>query len=204
MSGLLLVWATFLLVAASPGPANLAMATTAMARGRRASVPMALGLTLGLWSWGIAAAAGLGAILLALPAAMTALRLLGGAYLLWLALQSARSALRRDGPDLAADARPARRLFLGGLLLNLSNPKAVLAWTSVLAVGLPEGSDPAMLVVALGGCLLLGAANVFGHLALFGTARARALYDRARRWIEAATAALLGAAGLRLLTERAA
>ncbi|MFN3868099.1 MAG: LysE family translocator [Hyphomicrobiaceae bacterium] len=126
----------FFVAAASPGPATLAVSTTAMAAGARPAAALGLGLAVGLAFWGVVAAAGLGAVLVQSSVALTVLRWFGGAYLLWLAWQSARSALLPTRlPDEAVPVADGRMMFRG-LILNLSNPKAVLAWISVLAIGL--------------------------------------------------------------------
>ena len=92
----------FFLVAASPGPANIANAVLAMDRGRGASFRFSLGLTAGIAVWGVVAATGLGAVLQTSAMLLSALKILGGAYLLYLAWQSGRAAL----PDRRASTPP--------------------------------------------------------------------------------------------------
>jgi threonine efflux protein len=53
-----------LIVAASPGPATLAIAGTAMRSGRKQSLALASGITTGSLFWSCAAAFGLGAVML--------------------------------------------------------------------------------------------------------------------------------------------
>lgn len=191
------VAAAFFVVTVSPGPANLAVATAAMAAGRRAGMGMALGLSLGLGAWGLVAATGLGAVLQTSTTLLFALKIFGGLYLLWLAVQSARAAGRAQAPGThaAAEGRWLRR----GLILNLSNPKAVVAWMAALAVGLSPDGGLAQLAAATGICIALGFLNYLGHAWLFSTPRAMAAYARARRWIDGVAAALFAAAGLGLL-----
>ncbi len=187
----------FLIVAVSPGPANIAVATIAMQRGRRASMLFGAGLGTGLAFWGVVAATGMGAVLQSSAIALTILKVLGGLYLLWLAWQSCRSAVRP-----AADAVPPkgqRRWFLGGLILNLSNPKAVVAWMAALSVGLGDNHAAGQLAVSTLLCMVLGFANYFGHAAAFSLPGFMAAYHRARRWVEGAVAALFALAGFGLL-----
>lgn len=49
----------------SPGPATLAIAGTAMSYGRRSALALALGISYGSLIWSVAAAFGLGALMLA-------------------------------------------------------------------------------------------------------------------------------------------
>ncbi|MEM9059339.1 MAG: LysE family transporter [Pseudomonadota bacterium] len=187
----------FFVAAASPGPATLAVAAVSMSAGRRAGIVFGLGLSVGLTFWGVIAATGLGAVLQASGQALLLLKLIGGAYLLWLAYQSARSACA-EAPARAT-SRDTKRAFRGGLLLNLSNPKAVVAWMAVLALGLSDGSGPGHVVVATGLCIVLGALIYWVYALAFSTPGAMAVYRRVRRWIDGAVAGLFALAGLGLI-----
>ncbi|MEL6233665.1 MAG: LysE family translocator [Pseudomonadota bacterium] len=195
--GVLAAGAAFFAIAASPGPATLATALVAMRAGRRDGHLFGLGLSVGLAVWGLVAATGLGAVLQASEQALTALKILGGAYLLWLAYGSFRSARRRDAVP------PARELaggwFRKGLLLNLSNPKAVVAWMATLSLGVAPGSGPAQLIAATGLCAVLGAGIYAGYVFVFSTRGAMQAYARLRRWIDGLVAGLFALAGLGLL-----
>ncbi|MEM9783929.1 MAG: LysE family transporter [Pseudomonadota bacterium] len=191
----------FFVAAASPGPATLGVAATAMSRGARAGCWFGAGLALGLAIWGVVAAAGLGALLQQSVWALTLLRLLGGAYLLYLALRAAGSAL---GPEAsrAEDGAANGRFFRRGLLLNAANPKAVLAWLAVLAIGLPDGADSASITVLTALCAIAGLAIYLGYALAFSRRSVMAGYRRARRGIDGAVAAAFSYAGIRLLTTR--
>lgn len=191
----------FLVAAATPGPANLALLGQSMRAGRRAGLAMAAGLTLGLAFWGLLVAMGLGAFVLGSADALLALRLIGGGVLIWLAWKSARAALRTAEELTAAPAKG--RAFGAGLLLNLSNPKAAIAWAAAIAVGLPGDAAAGDLWLLAGICALIGAANYLAYALIFSTPRAQRAYVAFRRWIEGAAAAILGGAGIALLTGRA-
>ena len=197
MSALLLGLATFAVICASPGPAVIAVLSTAMARGLAAALSLTMGLTVALGAWGVLAALGFGAVLAAAPAALTALKIVGGAYLLWLAWCAGRAALSA-APEAVSAPRAG---FRAGLLLNLSNPKAVLAWSATIAVGAPPDAPlAAFVLVPL--CMAATVAIYVAYAAVFSLPAMRRGYRAARRWIEGATAALLGAAGVSLLAWR--
>jgi len=196
------IGAAFFVAAAAPGPATLALATVAMRAGRRSGLAFGAGLTIGLAVWGVVAATGLGALLQASTHALSVLKLVGGAYLLWLAFASARAAARGpDHPPAVGDAHRGedRRGFRRGLWLNLSNPKAVLAWMAVLALGLGDGGNSTHIALATATCMALGALIYAGYAVVFSTPRAMAIYRRAQRGIEAAAAGLFALAGLGLI-----
>ncbi len=190
----------FFIAAASPGPATLAVAATSLAFGRRAGFVLGTGLAIGLIFWGALTAAGLGALITAWSPALILLKLAGGAYLLYLAWISARSALR-PGPtdDPALRAIPARNLLWRGIALNLMNPKAVLAWAAVIAVGLsgPDTSGYLVTVVAL--CAVMSVLIYAAYALLFSIGPVRAAYTRGRRACEALFALGFAAAGVRLM-----
>ena len=187
----------FFIAAGSPGPATLACAGVAMAHGRAAGVSLAIGLAIGLGFGGMLTAVGLGAIVLGSPKALLALRFAGGAYLLWLAWRSARSAMRPSPPEAAA-APSSNRLIFRGALLNLSNPKAALAWAAVIALGLPANAAAWHLTTIAVACSAMGLLIYLTYAIGFALPPVRRAYARARRAIDGALSALFGYAGLRL------
>lgn len=193
LSTLLTIGAAFVVVAASPGPANLAAATVAVSHGRQTGLIFALGLSVGLSIWGVLVAIGLGAVLKSSVTALFVLKLLGAAYLFWLAYQSGRAAFDTV-PAKALKIAPGR-WFLRGVALNLSNPKAVFAWMSALAVGLDSQDSSAAVIIATGLCMMIGLANATGWVLLFSQSGMMRSYRRVRRWVDGATAALFTLAG---------
>ncbi|GAB5508015.1 MAG: LysE family translocator [Rhizobiaceae bacterium] len=201
-SGLTATLAAFFIVAVSPGPATLAVSTVSAASGQRAGLAFGMGLGFGLAFWGIVAATGLGAVLQASAQWLMALKIAGGVYLLWLAYGSARSALRNgEGPHEAGSDEPAGRGrdFVRGLLLNLSNPKAVIAWMAALSVGLGADGGLGTVAFATGGCMALGFAIYAAYAVAFSRAPVMNGYQRIRRWVDGIVSALFAAAGLSLL-----
>jgi threonine/homoserine/homoserine lactone efflux protein len=84
-------------------------------------------------------------------------------------------------------------------LLNLSNPKAVIAWMAALSMGLGADSDWSGVAAATLGCAVIGFAIYFAYAFAFSVSAAMRGYARARRWVDGAVAALFAAAGLALL-----
>lgn len=201
-----LLWLAWVLGGASPGPATLALAGTAMRHGRTTALALAAGIVAGSSIWGVAAGLGLGAVMLAEVWIAEALRYLGAAYILWLAVRALRSALRASDlpPGAGAGVPHAPRAFATGLLIHLTNPKAILSWGAVFAVAVPVGAAPATLagvwVFLLSGSVLV----FFGYAVLFSHPGMMARYLRARRGIEGAFGVLFGGAGIALLTARPA
>lgn len=187
----------FFVAAASPGPATLASATVSMSAGRKPGVIFGLGLSLGLAFWGIVAATGLGAILQTSAEALFILKIAGGLYLLWLAFSSARSAMHADATKPRISNY--RNYLNRGLLLNLSNPKAVFAWMAVLALGLGEGSSTVHLWLATASCIATGFIIYTTYALMFSMTGVMDLYQRIQSWITGLAAALFALAGFSLL-----
>jgi homoserine/homoserine lactone efflux protein len=124
----LATWLGFLVaaivIAVSPGPGAVASMSSGARYGYWPTLVLIAGLQCALLIQLAVVGLGLGAILAASEAAFSILKLLGAAYLVWLGVQKWRSS--PVAPDIG-QALPARRgLFLQGLLVNLSNPKALV------------------------------------------------------------------------------
>ena len=187
----------FFIVTVSPGPANIAVATTSMSSGRKSGLLFGVGLSVGLAFWGFVAATGMGAVLKSTPSVLITLKVLGGLYLLWLALQSARSAKQKT-ENVASSTRQGR-WFWRGLILNLSNPKAVVAWLAALSMGLGGDGNGATVVAATSVCIVLGFLNYASYALAFSLSGFMSGYKRLRRWIDGVVAGLFAIAGLSLI-----
>lgn len=132
-----------LLVTIPPGPDNAYIIAVAMDRGPRAGVLSAVGMSLGMLAHASAASLGLALVLRSAPAALTAIRLGGAAYLAWLAVTTLRSARRSAHIE---HTPPADRRIVGrALLTNLTNPKIILFFAAFLPQFARVGHGPAAL-----------------------------------------------------------
>ena len=182
----------------TPGPANMAIMATSMARGRLSGIMFALGVQSGSATWALLAAIGLSTWLETTAYGLTAMKILGGLYLLWLGIKSLRSALSARMPE-AVDVQGVsfKTLYVRGALLHLTNPKAVLSWLAVVA--LIKGTPEAPLWATMGGCIIVSGVIFQTYALIFGNPIMVRAYKRARRSIEAALALVFGYAGGRLL-----
>jgi threonine/homoserine/homoserine lactone efflux protein len=203
---LLLAYGLYALGTASPGPSNLAVMSTAVNHGRKPALLFALGVLAGSITWGLVAALGLSAVLARVSVTLVALKILGGLYLLWLALKSGRSAVSvgydANYPVMAACDEAGIRVFLRGAGMHLSNPKAIFVWLSLVTLALPMGVQRSDALLVVAGCLPIGLAVFCGYALLFSTRVARLTYLRLRRWIDGTLAVLFGYAGVRMLLAR--
>lgn len=189
-----------LIASGSPGPATLAIAGTSMSSGRLSGLALASGVTTGSFIWSISAAFGLGAVMATHVWLFEGIRYLGAAYLMWLAIKAARSAYA--GSRLATKPLPAitpRRAYAKGLALHLTNPKAVLFFGALYAIGLPAGTSPAALGIVIAAVGTQSLIVFYLYAIIFSSAPMTAAYARAKRWFEAFFALAFGAIALTVL-----
>ncbi len=135
-------WLIFLLasigLSLSPGPNGLLALTHGVLHGRRKTLFTIVGGVLGFVVVIGLSMFGIGALLQASLGWLTALKWLGGAYLVWLGVQVWRSppvGLQLGGE---AQTRSGWALFRQGALSALTNPKALLFFAAFL----PQFIDP--------------------------------------------------------------
>ncbi|WP_277184595.1 LysE family translocator [Caballeronia sp. BR00000012568055] len=203
-ANLLLAYSAYFVGTASPGPSNLAIMSIASTSGRRAAFAFAAGVMSGSFFWAMLAALGLSAVLTAYSGFLVAVKIFGGVYLLWLAFKSGRAALRPPKRAVSSNSSDQRagRLYARGALLHLTNPKAILVWMSVAALGSSAGQGTAHMLAVVAGCLCIGVCVFGGYAALFSMPSARRIYTRIQRYLDACLALVFAAAGIRLLTSR--
>ncbi len=205
LPGIMLAYAAFLVGMMSPGPNILAVIGTSMSLGRRSGVALAGGIAAGSLSWGLLTVAGLSALLAAYAEALTVIKIVGGLYLLWLALKAFRAAAAKtDRPARAAGAagRGALAFFLRGLTVQMTNPKAALTWIAVMSLGLQDGAPWWVGLSIVLGTFCFSLAGHAGYALAFSTPVMVRSYARARRWIQAGLGLFFGFAGIKLLTSR--
>src|SRR5215218_9025182 len=122
-----------------PGPSLLFIVGRALAHGRRAALLSVAGNGSGVAALVVAVALGAGEIAERSVVAYTALKLAGAAYLVYLGI---RTYLARGDVFGVVEGRPGdgagRRVFWQGVLVGMTNPKAIV----LLAAVLPQFTDP--------------------------------------------------------------
>lgn len=188
------VLAAALVAQASPGPATLAISREAMLHGRKAGVALALGVTTGSWIWSAVAAGGMSAIILANEWAIIGLRFAAAVYLGWLAFKSARAALQSRAASGTPSTPGTGGSYARGLLIHLTNPKAILFFGALYAFGLPVGATTETVLLIAGAVALQSFLAFVGLAMLFSHQRVAEGYWRFRRAFESIFAAVFGSA----------
>ena len=204
LPGFAAAYAVLLVAASSPGPAVAMLLGIGTAQGRGPALVAAAGIATGSVAINLVTFAGIGLLLQEAAWAMTALRLVGAAYLAWLAWGSVRRALAPPAiRAVAAPARSWRRCFAMGLLMQLTNPKSIAFWLAIAAIGATRGGGPGVLALFVCGAWLISFGCHGAWALLLSAPQVRATYARFRRGIEAALGGVMGFMAFRLATERA-
>lgn len=187
----------------SPGPSFLLVAQTAVSQSRRAAIFSALGMALGAMFLCVLALLGLQAVLQQFPRAYLALKLLGAAYLVYLAFKLWRGAARPVTLDAgSAPPQPPLRHFLKALGVMVTNPKAAVQYGVLFGTFMPAHPSLALaMLLPLCVFLMEGGWYTFVACAL-SSQRSRASYLGAKRFIDRFASLLLGGMGLRILLAR--
>jgi len=146
-----------LLIQLAPGPGMLFILANGITGGARAGVAAAFGAAAGMVVHTVAAALGLAALFLHAPLVYDLVRIAGAGYLLWLAINSFRSAdlaMPRPLRPAGAAARPAR-VFGRALLNNLANPKVILFFVGYLPQFVDHGRGHVTVQFLILGALFL-------------------------------------------------
>jgi RhtB (resistance to homoserine/threonine) family protein len=196
------------LLIVTPGPDTALVTKNALLYGRRPAIGTSFGVTTGLLIWTVASALGVAAIVHASEALFTAMKLIGGAYLIWLGIQALRAAGREKATEEVAAANGTRSLdgkrgFRQGLINDLANPKIAAFFTSLLPQFITPGQPVLMPFLILG---LLFAAMTLAWLVAFAVMASKAggllTRPRVKAGLDRLTGVVLIALGLRLATER--
>ena len=179
MSEMFYAFALFAAVATiTPGGATTLATASGSRFGYARSLPLIAGIASGLAVLVASAATGLGALVQSVPVLSLALKLVGSAYLLWLAVRIASA----GAPGANSEDRAVPIGFAGGLLLLLVNPKG---WTMAFGAAASFSglaASPVSLAAILGGTFAVAATVSLSLWCLGGTVLARVVRTP-RQWM---------------------
>jgi threonine/homoserine/homoserine lactone efflux protein len=168
-----LALASFAFVMAfTPGPNNIMLTASGANFGFTRSIPHLAGVVIGFVVLLLVSGGGLGALLVTFPSIQTALKVVGTAYMLWLAWKIANPYGGHDGKN--SDARPPT--FLQAVAFQWVNPKGVIiAFGAVALYVRPERALLDLLILLT----VFGVATLLSTLTwlCFGAALSQVLRD---------------------------
>ena len=187
------------IIIAIPGPDMLLSLSRGLTQGRGAGFAHAFGVGLGIMAHSLLAAFGVSALLTASETAFWVMKLVGGAYLIYLGVQQWRSVTSTTLPNATkAPKAPLKTIFWRGMLSNLLNPKVALFVLAFVPQFVQSGSGANPTSSPLVQMLLLGA--IFSILTVIAYGALGAMAGGVSRWLAAHPAYLRsvnrGSAGL--------
>lgn len=189
----------------TPGPDTAYILGRSIAQGREAGIASALGICVGSIFHSCAAALGLSAILATSAVAFAAIKLLGGAYLIFLGIKMLLDRRRQLSLPSNFRRRTTIAAFRQGVFTNVLNPKVALFFLAFL----PQFIDPAS-NMKIAGFITLGLTFVItGTIwCLFLACFAATFSERLRtnqkigQWLNRTVGALFVFLGARLATAK--
>lgn len=164
----------------TPGPDNIFVLMQSIARGRLAGMLVVAGLCTGLCVHTAAVALGLAAVFAASESAFMVLKVVGAAYLAYLAWQAIRTPAGRLD-DVGTPSTSGGALFVRGVAMNLTNPKVLLFFLAFLPQFVEPGAGPvALQIVWFGLWFIVATVLTFGAVALLAGAIGNLLRRSAR------------------------
>jgi threonine/homoserine/homoserine lactone efflux protein len=203
LPGFLAAYAILFFAASSPGPAVAMLLGIATNQGRAAALVASAGIAAGSVVINIATLLGVGYLLSEAAWAVTYLRLIGAAYLLWLAYGAFRKAVHPPEVQPAGIARrSATRHFLAGFLLQVTNPKAIFFWLAIASIGATKGGDAGIVLLFVTGAFVISFGCHGAWALLLSSSPIRALYAHARRGVECVLGTFFAVAAFKLASAR--
>lgn len=187
------------LAAAIPGPGVAALVGQSMGRGLKAALFLLAGIALGDVVYLTVAIAGLAAIAQTFAGVLLIVKVLGGAYLLYLAVKLWKST--SGAAHIAASERRTNvGAFLTGFSVTMGNPKTIVFYLALLPTVLDlNGVDLTQwsLLVAVTICVLIATLAPYAVL----SARARGVMTKtgALNHLNRIASGIIGATGMLIL-----
>ncbi len=159
---------TALILAIAPGPDNIFVLTQSALYGAKAGLFTVFGLITGILGHTLAVAFGVSIVFQNSPAAFLTLKMIGAAYLLylaWLTLKAQSSTASLQKNNFIGHFALYRR----GIIMNITNPKVALFFLALLPQFVsPDRGSLALQMSILGGIFILATLIVFGLVAILG------------------------------------
>jgi len=197
---LIAVFAVFIPALILPGPDFVGVVRSSLTRGTTAGLLTTLGVSIGLGMYSALSLLGLSAVLVEYQWLTWLVRVLGGAYLIYLGIKLLRSKPGKTA-DAAAQSPLRGNALLFGFLVTLTNPKAIVLFASVFATAV-KASTPHWLMVLMIGLVMASSLIWYTIVSLFmSSPPVMRRFEHARHWIERVAGASFVLIGGRIIAD---
>ena len=169
----------------SPGPDFFYVSRAAAIHSRRTAIYGVIGITIGVTIWATAAVLGLAIVFKTMPALQGIVMALGGSYLFYLGVKMARITTNAvfDESNLVQNTA-SKNEIIKGLLVNLSNAKVVIYFSSVMSFVLVNITETRQMLTALFLITLETFVYFYVISLLFSRPFAKRFYSRYSRYMD--------------------
>lgn len=214
--GLLLITGVHLLAAMSPGPDFVLISKQALTKGRRVGLWCSLGITLGLGVHVVYSVLGLATVVAHSQWLLTAIKIIGGCYLLYLGLQGMRSKSKQITSQLSTQSnqlavqslniayfKQANMAYIKqGFLCNVFNPKTPVYFVAIFTLVLSPAMPVWQLAVYGAWMMLLQFVWFAVVTFLLSTPSINNRFQKVSHWVDRVMGAAMAGLGLNLLLKR--
>ncbi|WP_282607739.1 LysE family translocator [Pelagibius sp. Alg239-R121] len=198
---LISVFAIFIPALMLPGPDFVAVVRSSMTKGTTAGLLTTLGVSIGLGLYASLSLLGLSAILVEYQWLAWTVRVLGGCYLIYLGIRLIFAKPQLVNVNGATAGKPHGNPLLFGFLVTLTNPKAVVLFTSVFATAVTEAT-PLWLMGLMIALVVTASLIWYAIVSLFmSSSPVIKRFRNAQHWIERAAGVCFVAIGGRILAD---
>ncbi len=196
-----LILGALLVGAASPGPSFVLVARIAMGNSRKDGIAASTGMGVGGVIFSILALFGLHTVLTNIPTLYVVLKVIGGVYLIYLAIliwRGAKEPLSVTNENVY-EKNSLKKSFLIGLITQISNPKTAIVYGSIMAALLPA-NIPGALYYILPPLVFIIEAGWYSVVTLvLSTSSPRALYLRSKSFLDRVAGGVMAGLGVKLV-----
>lgn len=189
-----------LILVLAPGPSVMLAAAHGLSYGVQRSVATMLGVIVAIALHAVVTAAGLGALVLAMPEVLTVMRWLGAAYIAYLGLKlffapPAKAPAPVEGARAPACVVPPAKLFTQGFVVSVMNPKPLVFYVAFLPIFLSPAYPVAVQLMVFVATHLALAFFALWIYAAIGEGGGRVLGERGKQRVQRGLGvAMVGAA----------
>ena len=185
LPGFMAAYAILLVGALSPGPSVALLVGQATSHGRAVALLTTLGIAIGSSTLCIATLLCFELLFSHAAWVISALRIVGAAYLLYLAYNAFRKAFKPSDWQPVLTPKPAKlNTFVSGYLLQVTNVKAISFWLSISTVGAVEGAPITIKLVFVAGAFLVSFMCHGAWAIALSDNRFQQAYRSWRKWVE--------------------
>ena len=182
---LISVFAVFIPALILPGPDFVAVVRSSMSHGTRSGLLTTVGVSLGLCFYASLSLLGLSALLMQYQWLTWIVRILGGAYLMYLGFRLLWTKV--PATQVTVDDEPStNRALMFGFLVTLTNPKAIVLFASVFATSVTP-STPVSLMLLMIALVTASSLAWYSFVSIFMSSNLVVRrFEKAKHWIERA------------------